>query len=141
MSAASGGGGRPIPTSTIFIGLDDVLALHAHQIATYGGTLGIRDVGLLESALAMPEASAFGEQVHATKPEKAAAYLFHLVKNHPFLDGNKRVGLAVALTFLDHNGLWVEASGDDLVELVLGVATGSVSKAAVAVFFADHVSG
>jgi len=104
--------------TAVFLTLDEVLKNHAHQIATYGGSLGIRDVGLLESGLAMPEAAAFGEELHATLHEKAAAYLFHLVKNHPFIDGNKRVGLAVSLTFLELNGVWVQATEAELVELV-----------------------
>lgn len=120
--------------STVFLTLDQVLRVHAHQIANYGGSPGIRDVGLLESALAMPQTAAFGEDLHPTLHEKAAAYLFHLTKNHPFIDGNKRVGLAVCLAFLALNGVWVQASEDDLVELVLGTVSGKRSKADLAVF-------
>jgi death on curing protein len=120
--------------STVFLTLDEVLRVHAHQIATYGGSPGIRDVGLLESALAMPETTAFGEDLHPTLHEKAAAYLFHLTKNHPFVDGNKRVGLAVCLTFLALNGLWVQATEDELVSLVLETVSGKRSKADIAVF-------
>jgi death-on-curing protein len=120
--------------STVFLTLDEVLRVHAHQIATYGGSPGIRDVGLLESALAMPETTAFGEDLHPTLHEKAAAYLFHLTKNHPFVDGNKRVGLAVCLTFLALNGLWVQATEDELVSLVLETISGKRSKADIAVF-------
>jgi hypothetical protein len=83
-----------MPTS--FLTVDEVLAIHAHLIERYGGSPGIRDLGLLRSALAMPEASFGGETLHATLYEQAAAYCFHSVKNHPFVDGNKRVGLAVA---------------------------------------------
>jgi len=120
--------------STEFLTLDQVLRVHAHQIATYGGSPGIRDVGLLESALAMPETTAFGEDLHPSLHEKAAAYLFHLTKNHPFIDGNKRVGLAVCLTFLALNGVWVKATEDELVGLVLGTISGERSKADIAVF-------
>ena len=77
-----------------FLTLDEVLALHADRIARYGGSEGIRDVGLLKSALAAPAATFDGGYLHPTLPEMAAAYLFHLVKNHPFVDGNERVGLA-----------------------------------------------
>jgi death on curing protein len=121
-----------------FLTLDEVLAIHADQIERYGGSLGIRDRGLLESALAMPEATFSGSELHATPDEKAAAYLFHLVKNHPFVDGNKRVGLAVALTFLALNDILVGATDDELVDLVLGVAEGRRSKADVAVFLEAH---
>ena len=124
--------------STMFLTLDEVLALHAASIERFGGTLGIRNSGLLESALAMPETTAFGEDLHPTLQEKAAAYLFHLVKNHAFVDGNKRVGLVVCLAFLRLNGVRIEATDDELVELVLGTASGDRSKADVAVFLREH---
>jgi death on curing protein len=123
-----------------FLTLDEVLAIHAHQIRSYGGRSGLRDRRLLESALAMPRATFGGEDLHDTVLEKAAAYLFHLVKNHPFVDGNKRVGLAVCLVFLRLNDIAIDASDDDLVSLVLGVAGGATSKADVAVFLARHVA-
>jgi death-on-curing protein len=118
--------------------LDEVLAIHAHQIDRYGGALGIRDRGLLESALAMAEATFSGEDLHPTLHEKAAAYLFHLVKNHPFVDGNKRVGLAVCLVFLRLNGVRVRASDSELVDLVLGTIENRISKADIAVFLRDR---
>jgi death-on-curing protein len=116
-----------------FLTLDEVLAIHAHQIARYGGALGLRDKGLLESALAMPAATLAGNYLHPSPAEQAAAYLYHLVRNHPFIDGNKRVGLACALVFLRLNRIRIEATDDDLVELVIGVAEGRQSKADVAV--------
>ena len=121
-----------------FLALDDVLALHARSIEGFGGTLGIRDIGLLESALAMPPASFAGEWLHSTLFEMAAAYLFHICKNHPFLDGNKRAGLAAALMFLGLNGYRVTADGDDLAEMVLAVASGRLGKAEAAVFFRNN---
>jgi death-on-curing protein len=126
--------------STTFFTLDEVLAIHADQIERYGGSLGIRDRGLLESALAMPEATYSGDDLHPSLCEKAAAYSFHLVKNHAFVDGNKRVGLAVCLAFLAMNDTFVHASDDELVELVYGFAKGRSSKADVAVFLRDHVT-
>lgn len=121
-----------------FLELDEVLAIHAESIRRFGGATGLRDAALLESALAMPRATMFGELLHPTLHEQAAAYLFHLVKNHPFVDGNKRVGLGVALTFLGMNSTWVEATNDELVGLVLGIIEGSVSKSEAAVFFEKH---
>ena len=118
-----------------FLTLDEALAIHAHQIARYGGALGVRDRGLLESALAMPAATFAGDYLHPSLPEQAAAYLFHLVKNHPFVDGNQRLGLACSLVFLRLNGIRVRATDDDLVDIVMGVAEGRRSKADVAVFF------
>jgi death-on-curing protein len=124
--------------STLFLTLDEVLAIHADQIQRYGGSLGIRDRGLLESALAVPEATYSGEDLHPSLCEKAAAYLFHLVKNHAFVDGNERAGLAVCLAFLAMNDVWIRASDDELVELVYGVAEGRRSKAEGAVFLEDR---
>jgi len=127
---------RQRPTS--FLTLDEVLAIHAHQIDRYGGSPGLRDQGLLESALAMPLATFSGEELHPTLDEKAAAYLFHLVKNHPFVDANKRTGLAVCLVFLAMNGSRIRATDDDLVGLLLGITENRSSKADVAVFLHDR---
>lgn len=79
-----------------FLDSEDVLELQAEQLVEFGGRAGLRDRGLLESALAQPQASAFGELVHADVVVMAAAYLFHVVCNHPFADGNKRAGLISA---------------------------------------------
>lgn len=117
-----------------FLALDEVLAVHRDQIDRYGGALGIRDISLLISALAVPRATFGGEYVHSDLFEMAAAYLFHIVKNHPFLDGNKRTGLVAALVFLELNSIEIEAEEDDLAALVEGVARSEVDKAAVAAF-------
>jgi death-on-curing protein len=117
-----------------FLTLDEVLALHADQIERYGGAIGVRDLGMLDSAVASARATFGGAFLHPTVVEMASAYLFHIVKNHPFVDGNKRAGLAAALAFLGLNHLWVEAGEDELVALVLGVAEGTIGKAEVAVF-------
>jgi death on curing protein len=124
--------------SVLFLTLDETLAIHAHQIARYGGALGVRDQGLLESALAMPAATFAGAYLHPSLPEQGAAYLFHLVKNHPFVDGNKRVGLVCSLAFLRLNGVRVRATDDDLVDIVMDVAEGRRSKADVAVFLRER---
>ena len=123
-----------------FLGLDEVLALHGDQIERYGGSDGVRDLGLLESAVAVPEASFGGDYLHATLPEMAAAYLFHLAENHAFVDGNKPVAAAAMFMFLYLNGLALSCSEDELVRLTLGVASGKTTKAEVAVFVAAHVS-
>ena len=121
-----------------FLTLDEILSLHADQIARYGGSALVRDVGLLQSALAMPAATFGHELLHASLDEQAAAYLFYLVKNHPFVDGNKRTGLVAMLVFLGLNGQRLEAPDDELADLVLGVAAGRISKADVAVFVRHH---
>lgn len=121
-----------------FLTLDEVLALHADQIGRYGGRPGIRDLGLLQSALAVPSATYEGAFLHSGLHEMAAAYLFHLVRNHPFVDGNKRIGLMTMIAFLRLNSLRLRAGPDALVNLVLGGAEGRISKAEVAVFVQRH---
>ena len=121
-----------------FLTLEDVFFLHRDQITRYGGTHGLRDLGLLESALATPAATFGGDYLHEGLPQMAAAYVFHIAKNHPFLDGNKRTALAAAIAFLGLNGWSLHADPDELADAVLGVAGGTVSKAALAVFFEGH---
>ena len=122
-----------------FLGIDEVLALHADLIDRYGGAPGVRDLGLLESAVAAPEASFDGNYLHATLPEMAGAYLFHLAKNHPFVDGNKRIAAAAMFMFLYLNSLTLDCEEDELVALTVGAASGRVTKAEVAVFVAAHL--
>jgi death-on-curing protein len=122
-----------------FLELDEVVEIHRDQIARYGGTPGVRDMGLLESALAVPQAGSGGEYFHADLFEMAAAYLFHIASNHPFVDGNKRVAMAAALTFLELNGLVVDVGSSVAIEkIVLAVASGKANKAAAAAFFREH---
>jgi death-on-curing protein len=123
-----------------FLTLDDLLESHTEQIAAYGGSEGLRDLGLLESALAQPQATLEGEYLHRDLFEMASAYLFHLVRNHPFIDGNKRVGLEAALVFLEINGITVNATDDDFVELVLQTARGESTKQQIAEFFRSHLA-
>lgn len=122
----------------LFLTLDDIIESHQNQIDTYGGSHGIRDIGLLESAIAQPEASFGGRYLHADIFEMAAAYLYHLVMNHPFVDGNKRVGLEAALIFLDVNNENLNCSDEELVDLVLKTTAGQVGKREIAEFFRSH---
>ena len=124
--------------SPLFLTLDEVIAIHRDQIDRYGGTLGIREVSLLESAIATPQAG-FGDQyLHRDLFEMAAAYLYHLVQNHPFLDGNKRVGTVAALTFLELNGIATKIPQQTLVDMVLSIAQGKTDKTAIAEFLKRH---
>jgi death-on-curing protein len=91
----------------------------------------------MESALAQPQATFGGELLHPTLPEQAAAYLFHLVKNHPFVDGNKRTAFAVMVTFLRVNGYRLSLSNGEAYDLVMQVAQGQVDKAALANILAN----
>jgi len=117
-----------------FLSLAEVLSIHQDQITRYGGAAGIRDIDLLKSALGAPAATYGGEFLHGDIFEMAAGYLFHLVKNHPFVDGNKRVGAVAALVFLYLNGFDFHAPEDDLAEMVLAVARGEMSKSQIAEF-------
>lgn len=121
-----------------FLTVEDALLIHRDQVDRYGGDDGLRDLGLLESAVAAPRAMFAGELLHEDPFQIAAAYLFHIVRNHPFVDGNKRTGAAAALVFLDLNGVEIEVGDDDLVECVLAVAQGERDKAAVAEFLRRH---
>ena len=96
----------------LFLDVDDVLEIHATQLDVYGGMAGVRDRGLLESAVAQPQSSFGGEFAHDGLFAMAATYLFHIVKNHPFLDGNKRTGTLAAVVFLDVNGISIEHPSD-----------------------------
>jgi len=118
-----------------FLTLDEVVAIHRDQIERYGGSLGVRDWGLLQSAIAMPSATFGGQFLHSDLCEMAAAYLFHIVQNHPFIDGNKRVGAMAADIFLALNEARLVADEVDYADLVLSVARGETSKSAAAEFF------
>ncbi len=115
-----------------FLTVEDVLGIHAEQIATYGGESGLRDLGLLESAVAQPQATFGGEYLHHGLFPMAAAYLFHIAQNHPFLDGNKRAGLVAALVFLKINGIAIDRGTDLLYDLTIAVVNGSADKQAIA---------
>jgi death-on-curing protein len=121
-----------------FLTLEDVLELHAGQIKNYGGSEGLRSSDLLQSAIAQPWVTFGGQFLHTDIYQMAAAYLFHLVQNHPFIDGNKRIGLEAALVFLELNGQSIEADDEQLVEIVLGVAQGQIDKMQIAEFFRTH---
>jgi len=123
-----------------FLTLEEILAIHENRIRKYGGSSGIRDLDLLLSAIGNVEATFGGEYLHQTVYEMAAAYLYGICRNHAFLDGNKRTALACALAFLGLNDVRIDSTEDDLYDLVIGVAEGRVSKAAVAVFFELHAA-
>lgn len=115
----------------------ETLALHRALIELHGGTPGIRDEGLLLSALAQAEASFGGEFLHRDPFEMAAAYGFHLSQNHPFLDGNKRVALAALLTFLEVNGIEFRVDPEELYAVMIAVADGRLDKPQLAAWTRD----
>ncbi|MCC5634606.1 type II toxin-antitoxin system death-on-curing family toxin [Nostoc sp. CHAB 5844] len=111
-----------------FIEKQDVLSIHSKQIRLYGGSLGIRDEGLLDSAIYQPQATFGGELLHPTIVEQAAAYLFHITNNHAFVDGNKRTAFDVMVTFLNMNDYELNMSPEQAYELTMPVAENTVSK-------------
>ncbi len=124
----------------LFLSLDEVIAIHRDQIDRYGGRHGIRDLGLLQSAIAVPAATFGGQSLHVDLYEMAAAYLFHIVQNHAFIDGNKRTGAVSAIVFLALNDIEIVADEDELERLVRGVAESRFGKSEVAEFLRKHGS-
>lgn len=110
--------------------VDAVKAIHAEVLAAHGGSAGLRDVALLESAVAAPQATMMGEPLFSDPVEVAAAYLFYLCRNHPFIDGNKRTALATCLVFLSENGLLPEETldADAWEQLTLDVAASHLDR-------------
>lgn len=121
-----------------FLTVGEVIDLHRALIAQSGGSQGIRDLRLLDSALAQPKATFDGEDLHPTLTEKAAALCVSLVQNHPFVDGNKRVGHAAMATFLVLNGLEIVATVDEEEEIILQVAQGTLDRGLVADWLLTH---
>jgi len=112
----------------LFLTLAEVIEIHSDQIRRYGGRDGLRDLALLESALAQPEASFSGKWLHRDLYEMAAAYAYHICQNHPFIDGNKRTALASALVFLELNGIALLDPRGRLKDAMLRIASGKMSK-------------
>lgn len=125
----------------LFLTPDEVIALNIDQVERYGGLAGVRDEGLLLSAVAMPQAGFGGTFAHADLFEMAAAYLFHIVKDHPFVDGNKRVGAMAARVFLSLNGVALDMSEDVIYDLVIATAEGRGGKQQIAAAFRRHAVG
>lgn len=118
----------------MFLSVEEVIQIHDDLVSAYGGLHGIRDMGLLISAIEMPKAMMFGEYLHESIFDKAAAYLFHIVCNHAFIDGNKRTGAAVTLIFLFQNGNEVKYNMIDFEEMVCNVAQGNLLKEQISKF-------
>jgi death-on-curing protein len=122
---------------TEFLQIGEIIAIHRDQISRYGGYPGIRDLGLLQSAIGAPRAGIDGDYFHANLFEMAAAYLYHIVQDHPFVDGNKRTGAAAAVVFLKLNNVRIQADPEGLERLVRRVAEGKADKASATEFFRE----
>jgi len=117
-----------------FLSLEAVIEIHKRGIEKYGGSPEIRDLALLESAIAQPQAGFGDEHLHGSIYEMAAAYLYHITQNHPFVDGNKRTATVTTNVFLLINGETFDPDDGELVELVYAVARGEKGKAEIAEF-------
>lgn len=121
-----------------FLSLEKILEIHQIQIREFGGSSGVRDIGLLQSAMAMPAAQFGGQFLHSNLHEMAAAYLCHIALNHPFVDGNKRVAVMAADIFLLMNGVLLTVRETEMVELGLEVAQRKIEKPEIAAYFRKH---
>lgn len=123
-----------------FIPDDIVLTIHADLLQRYGGQLGVRDRNLLESALAQPKMRVGGRYAHETIFEKAAAYGNHVCKNHPFIDGNKRVAFVLMDVFLQKNGWEIVSLEEEAYSMMMNLASGKLTKAQLAPWLKEHSS-
>ena len=119
---------RPTAENCFHLPVEVVLEIHSAAILQFGGSPGVRDRALLESAVAAPQASWGGRSAYSDVEEIAAAYLFFLCRNHPFVDGNKRAALGACLVFLRLNGRTPQRDGPEWEELVLAVAAGEFDR-------------
>ena len=121
----------------VWIDERDALTLHDRLLVLHGGTPGLRDIGLMQSALARPrQLEAYGETVDVT--DLAAAYTAGLLRNHPFIDGNKRTGFVVGILFLELNGARFAAGEEPVTRAVLGLAAGTLDEAGYAAFLREN---
>jgi death on curing protein len=123
-----------------FLTLIEVLKVHRRVIEQSGGAFGIRDVGLLESAIAQPRMTFGGADLYPSLLEKAAALGFSIIMNHPFVDGNKRTGHAATETFLVLNGMEINASVDEQERMVLAIASGELGREAFVEWLQGHAT-
>lgn len=122
-----------------YLSLGEVMGLHRRVIETSGGSHGVRDLGAVESAIAQPRMSFGGADLYPGVVEKAAALCFSLVLNHPFVDGNKRVGHAAMETFLILNGFELEATVEEQERLMLTMAAGGLERSELVQWLSEHV--
>ncbi|MFP4297894.1 MAG: type II toxin-antitoxin system death-on-curing family toxin [Spirulinaceae cyanobacterium] len=121
-----------------YLTLLEILELHRRIIEQSGGALGIREIGLLESAIAQPQMTFDGIDLYPNLLEKSAALGFSIIMNHPFVDGNKRTGHAVTETFLILNGREINASVDEQEHFILAIASGNLKREAIVEWLQQH---
>jgi death-on-curing protein len=123
-----------------YLSLAEILVLHERVVGQTGGATGLRDLAALQSAIAQPHATFDGADLYASLPEKGAALAVSLVSNHPFVDGNKRVGHAALETFLILNGFELNASVDESERTFLALAAGTLARSALTDWIAGHLA-
>jgi death on curing protein len=123
-----------------FIPQEVVLTIHADLLQRYGGEAGLRDAGLLDSALAQAKITVGGKYAHRSIFDKAAAYGFHVCKNHPFIDGNKRVAFVLMDIFLQKNGWEVESTEEEAYRMMMDLASGKLTKSQLSNWLKEHSS-
>lgn len=124
---------------TRYVSREDALAIHARSIARYGGIDGLRDEGLLDSALAQPRQTFDGAELYPTLAEKAARYAYGIISNHPFADGNKRTGAAVLAVFLRANGVRFKPRLHDMQQVIMSVADGTMDYDELVAWIAEQL--
>ena len=123
----------------VYLSLDQVLHLHRLQTAVHGGATGLRDRGGLEAAVSRPSTTFDGEDLYPTVAAKAAALMHSIVLNHPFADGNKRVGAHAAIVFVEANGWEFLAASEELIDITFGVARGDIEVGALTIWFQQRM--
>ena len=123
----------------MILDLEEALAIHELQISVFGGSLGLRDQGLLEAALSRPLQTFDGSELYPSLEEKAAALLESIVVNHPFFDGNKRLGYVLMRLVLMEAGKDIKASQEEKFEMVIGVAKGELKAADIAIWLRERM--
>lgn len=126
---------------TVYLSLAQVIRIHGRQVEAFGGPSGVRDRGALEAALARPQMTFDGEDLYPDVAAKSAALLHSLVQNHPFVEGNKRVGAMAAELFLLANDFVLDANDDAIVRMVLEVARGRLAVEAIAIWMRQRMRG
>ena len=125
----------------IFLSFDEAIRIHSRMIDMFGGSAGVRDISLLESALAQPQATFAGEFLYKDIASMAAAYLFGITKNHPFVDGNKRAGATAAVVFLELNGFELDIRREEeLAEITERIAASQATIEELISFFRERIS-
>jgi len=115
-----------------FLTLAEIIEIHKNQLSNYGGEEGIRDISLLSSAIVMPKSTFEGNYLHKDLFEMAAAYVYHISQNHPFVDGNKRTALVSGLIFLDFNNIYLDDPKEELYKMMMNTASGKMNKNKIA---------